>query len=185
MRCRRSRSKEQRISHLFIVVKTAFVTRPSTTTSYWYGPVFVGWLYADGKLTRFLERLLLLIYTTVFGLLAGIGGFIYAFSKMTDAHLDPQGVMHRLATLPPSMQIVVLVCLVYTFMVFFSETILLSTVGAVIVAAHVLLLILELVLKILRAFAWRVVEYNKGASPAILLVLTSVIGLLKLYLGQH
>ena len=158
---------------------------PLLALSFWYGPILVGWLYSDGKLTRFLERWLLLIYTTFFGILLGIAGLLYAFHKTSEPQLDTERAFHDLATSFPSLMMMASICMVYVLMALFSETSLLSTVGAVIVAAYIFAFILELGLKILRAFAWRVVEYNKGASPAILLILTSILGLWKLYLDHH
>ena len=153
--------------------------------SYWYGPILVGWLYADGKLTRFFERLLLLIYTTFFGLLSSVVGLLYAVYKASQAHLDPQGFLHKIVTLPPSITLTATVCILCIVFAVVGEAVVLSTVGAVIVAAYILAFILELGLKMVRAFAWRVVEYNKGAAPAIVLVLTCFVGLWKLYLDHH
>jgi hypothetical protein len=46
----------------------------------------------------------------------------------------------------------------------------------------ILLIIGELILKVLRAFMWRIAEYNKGAFAAIVLIVTIALGVTEFYL---
>ena len=177
----------QEIPHDQMVVGVALfiLGLPFLVLSYWYGPFLVGWLYSEGKLIRFLERWLLVIYTAFFGILLCLAGLLYAITKATQSHLDPQKYFHVITTLPFSIKVTFIIFILFTCFELLGEAALLATVGAAIVAAYILAFILELGLKMLRAAAWRIVEYNKGAFPAIVLVLTSFIGLLKLYLDHH
>lgn len=45
-----------------------------------------------------------------------------------------------------------------------------------------LLLIVELCLKILRAIVWRIAEYKRGAFAAIILIVTIILGITDFYL---
>jgi hypothetical protein len=53
--------------------------------------------------------------------------------------------------------------------------------GFFLLITALIFLILESLLKLFRAFAWRLVEYNKGAWAAIVLVLTLVLGVMDLF----
>jgi hypothetical protein len=54
--------------------------------------------------------------------------------------------------------------------------------GFLLIFTTIIFNILEIVLKLLRGAAWRIVEYNKGAYAAIILLITIVLGFLELYL---
>ena len=55
-------------------------------------------------------------------------------------------------------------------------------VGALVLWFVVLLPVLLLLLRLALTFAWRVVEYSKGAYAALLLIVTIILGILSLYL---
>jgi hypothetical protein len=57
-----------------------------------------------------------------------------------------------------------------------------STVGLLMMALVMLFATFELVLKLLRAVAWRIVEYSKGAWAAIILICTVGLGIYKAFL---
>lgn len=52
-----------------------------------------------------------------------------------------------------------------------------NTAGLLLVSLMMFLGVLELTLKLLRGFCWRIVEYNKGAAAAIVLVATIALGI--------
>jgi len=57
----------------------------------------------------------------------------------------------------------------------------LAILSCVVLLSSLILLVLEMLLKIVRGLVWRVVEYNKGAFAAIVLILTILLGVIESY----
>ena len=55
-----------------------------------------------------------------------------------------------------------------------------TQVGGLIIWAVIWVRLLEVILKVVRALCWRIVEYNKGAWAAVVLIITGILGLAKL-----
>jgi hypothetical protein len=71
------------------------------------------------------------------------------------------------------------------FVLFIAALVCLTVAGfpAVLVTIFMLLLfIAELLLKVMRSIAWRVVEYNKGAYAALVLIITIALGIAEIFL---
>ncbi len=72
------------------------------------------------------------------------------------------------------------ILLVWHFFTYFGVIV---QAGGLICWFILLISLLECILKMCRAFAWRVVEHNKGAYAALTLVVTICFGILKLLLS--
>ncbi|MBV9762235.1 MAG: hypothetical protein JO340_16865 [Acidobacteriaceae bacterium] len=68
---------------------------------------------------------------------------------------------------------------------FFTFFWIVMQVGGLALWCIVFLAVAELVLKFLRACAWRIVEYNKGAFAAITLIVTAVVGIVDFLLKSR
>ncbi len=77
---------------------------------------------------------------------------------------------------------IALVGILYGFHVYVAEIELFAMLSLIILCLSAILLISEVILKIIRGIAWRIVEYNKGAFPAIILLVTIILGILEMYL---
>jgi len=70
----------------------------------------------------------------------------------------------------------------FMFLLYLIVFVIFSLTSLSILLLSLFFLIIELLLKVVRAISWRIAEYNKGAFAAIILILTIALGTIELYL---
>ncbi len=139
-----------------------------------FGIRAINWMTADGKLLLLLLRYLIgaVVGSVAVGLLSGGLMMLMLFlSLLIPGHdADPQVVfaMSFLVTLPISEAVITIVMVP----------------GLAVICMYVLVP-LELLLAVFRAFCWRVVQYSKGAWAGLILVLTTILGVLDFVSKAH
>ena len=130
------------------------------------------WLLGDGRVSSFLKRFLVLSI----GQLAALVPLV--LSGLSTAYLSDHSKEHLLLGVLFVVDALVLFALVLLNLVY--STIWLACFLTIVASS--ILLILEMLLKFARGIAWRIVEYNKGAFAAIVLIVTVALGLIDFYL---
>lgn len=121
-------------------------------------PRLVRWLVGTGHGGRFFGRLLILYPTSVV-----IFGFFYAISLFAK---DIVVIRYTLALVWPSL----------------LPVFVLNASGVTLVSLLVLLWCLRVGVAVLSGLCWRIVEYDKGVFPALLLIATVALGLYRVFL---
>ncbi|SRR6266705_5306995 len=130
------------------------------------------WLLGDGRLISFLKRFVVL----TIGELAALVSLRLAALPME--YLSDHSKEHFLLGTLFVLDILVLLALVLFDLVY--STIWLACFLTIVASS--ILLSFEILLKFVRGIAWRIVEYNKGAFAAIILIVTAALGLIDFYL---
>ncbi|NEO21889.1 MULTISPECIES: hypothetical protein [unclassified Moorena] len=149
------------------------------------GPKTMSWLLQDERPLQFLCRFLRLI---VFGYV--IGGayqlFLLLLISLISLVIGQGGFFNSLEFLFQAgswQQLTYVVGLLMIWPAFTYFWIVVQSVGLILWLV-VLIIMLETCLLVLRGFAWRVVEYSKGAYAALLLAVTIILGLVSLFLSK-
>ena len=129
------------------------------------GLATTGWLFGDGRLRSFLKRFAL-ASVVEFAALGSLGLSVYVLSERSNGLLWLYWLLF-----------LVVVGLVLLNLV--SSTIWLACFLTILASS--ILLVLELILKFVRGIAWRIVEHNKGAFAAVILITTIALGFVDLY----
>jgi hypothetical protein len=143
------------------------------------GPRTMRWLFGDGRIPIFIRRyvkfvlsgyaigfILLSIFFLSVWLVSGSKSLVEAF--VDEPSFDQGGWVYVAGSL-----------LVGPFLTFF---VIVFQVGGLVGWCILTFFLLEIALKLLRGFAWRVVEYSKGAFAALILLFTVLLGFVSLYL---
>ena len=130
------------------------------------------WLVGDGRITSFLKRFMLLSIGQLVALVCLV------LSVRSTGYLSDHSNEHFLLGALFVVDILVAVALVLLNLAY--STIWLACFLTIIASSF--LLMFELLLKFARGIAWRIVEYNKGAFAAIILIVTVALGLTDFYL---
>jgi hypothetical protein len=125
----------------------------------WLDPPIIRWLFAGASRLSFAKRFLMLTLVSV-----GVTG-VFAVANPFDSF---------------SYEAFFLVLLITAPIVTFVNVI--NYLGYILILTVAASTVLEVVLRIIRGVAWRVVEYNKGAFAALVLVVTVALGVAELYL---
>jgi hypothetical protein len=137
-----------------------------------YGSKFLYWLYSEGKFLVFLRK-----YFS-FAVLSSMALFLlFHVIKWIASYLNPTekitGINFHL----------LMACIVAgIFLCIFYIAFVISVLCLFIIITQIILFVAEVILIALRAIAWRVSEYNKGAFAAVILVFTILLGAGEAYL---
>jgi hypothetical protein len=130
------------------------------------------WLFGDGRVTSFLKRFMLLSIGQLVALVCLV------LSVRLIVYLSDHSNEHFLLGALFVVDILVLLALALLNLVY--STIWLACFLTIVASS--ILLIFEILLRFARGIAWRIVEYNKGAFAAIVLIVTVALGLIDFYL---
>jgi len=137
-----------------------------------FGAKFLFWLYSKGKFLVFLIKYFSFVALSSMALV-----LVYRAIKWIASYLNPTeqitGLNYHL--LAVCIFIVVFLCIFYIEFV-------ISVLCLFIIITQIVLFVTEVILIALRAVAWRVAEYNKGAFSAVVLLFTVILGAVEAYL---
>lgn len=150
---------------------------PTAFVFYRWGTGWIRWLYGDGRFRPFILKYLgfvfggFLIICSIFSIqIAVVLPLVFLMNK-----LDPSGLWLRIVVFFYLLVVVPVAGVLGAWWIVIVS-------GYFVILMQIILIVLACVVAVLRAIAWRVVEYNKGPVAALSLLLTTACGFIAAYL---